>query len=92
MAFRSYELPAVVPPKGLSADRQSYLYDSIRPFRDEDSDKDLTLVFRNQTADQVLLLDQHPLETTNHLPKEDVYVGYVRKKGTIVQTRSLNFN
>ena len=25
------ELPSVVPPKGLSAERQTYLYDSIRP-------------------------------------------------------------
>ena len=35
------ELPSVVPPKGLSAERQWYLYDSIRPFC-PDGDKDIT--------------------------------------------------
>ena len=35
------ELPSVVSPKGLSAERQWYLYDHIRPFC-PDSDKDIT--------------------------------------------------
>ena len=35
------ELPSIVPPKGLSAERQWYLYDSIRPFC-PDGDKDTT--------------------------------------------------
>ena len=34
-------LPSLVPPKGLSAERQWYLYESIRPFCPE-SDKDAT--------------------------------------------------
>ena len=37
----SSELPSVVPPKGLSAERQWYLYESIRPFC-RDGDKDIT--------------------------------------------------
>lgn len=36
------ELPSVVPPKGLTADRQWYLHDYIRPFCEKDSDKDST--------------------------------------------------
>ena len=35
------ELPRIVPPKGLSAERQWYLYDSIRAFC-PDADKDVT--------------------------------------------------
>ena len=35
------DLPSLVPPKGLSAERQWYLYESIRPFC-PDSDKDTT--------------------------------------------------
>jgi hypothetical protein len=35
------ELPSIVSPKGLSAERQWYLYDSIRPFCPND-DKDTT--------------------------------------------------
>ena len=35
------ELPSVVSPKGLSAERQWYLYEHIRPFC-PDSDKDIT--------------------------------------------------
>ncbi len=33
------DFPAVVPPRGLNADRQWYLYESIRPFC-PDPDKD----------------------------------------------------
>ena len=35
------ELPPIVPPKGLTAERQWYLYGSIRPFC-PDGDKDTT--------------------------------------------------
>ena len=35
------ELPPIVAPKGLSAERQWYLYENIRPFC-PDSDKDIT--------------------------------------------------
>ena len=42
----SSELPSVVPPKGLSAERQWYLYESIRPFC-PDGDKDITCPLPN---------------------------------------------
>lgn len=86
------ELPPVVPPRGLNADRQWYLYEQIRPFcplEDQDSVCPLPSVPNRVEVEEVLriLTAQCP-----HQLNVDVCVPFVRKRvmtGEHAQTNRL---
>ena len=71
------DVPDVVSPKGLSAERQWYLYHSIRPFCPE-NDKDITCPLpsvarinsRNSTPVRSLSPSHSSESPTTHLPSE----------------------
>ena len=59
----AHELPPIIPPHGLSAERQWYLYEQIRPFCPDD-DKDLTCPM---SSVQSLVEAQHLLPRTHNV-------------------------
>ena len=91
------ELPPVVPPKGLTAERQWYLYDSIRPFcpdEDKDTTSPLPGVPKPGSRPGTPARFTPPLsEDISPLENEGACVGSAGKKGITVahaQTRRHN--